>query len=119
MPVSHRRLFEGDFVCHLYSLGDMVADVVGTDKTVDSGVLEDGAYFGIYAREDYVDAFVLRRLDENLEVVQTCGVDERHFAHADDSYNRFVAHCGAHQFIEPCCDTEEERAVDFIYLYAV
>ena len=34
-----------------------------------------------------------------LEVVQPCGVDKRHFSHADDAHLRFFAHL-ADEFVE-------------------
>ena len=74
--------------------------MVGSDEAVDAGVLERRAHRTLDARQDYVDAFALRRLDEYLQVVEPRGVDERHLAHADDAYDGFLLHGRAHEFVE-------------------
>ena len=96
----------------------MVADAAFAEHAVYTGFVEHFAHCGINAREYNLNAFGMRGIDQNLEVVDAGGVDEGHLAHAQDSHAGLAAHGLTHEFVEFCGDSEKERAVDFIYLHS-
>ena len=71
-------------------------------------------HFGVNARENDVDAFLVVHLDECLQVVDACRVDEGHFPHADDANLRLLVPDVLHQIVELVGNAEEVGAVDFI-----
>lgn len=97
----------------------MVAYMVGADHAVDSGMFEACADLWIHAGEYDMYTFAFGSLDEELEVVEAGGVDEGDFSHPDNPDFRRLGHGGAHEFVEFCGDTEEERSVDFVDAYAL
>lgn len=85
----------------------MVADAAFAEHAVYTGFVEHFAHCGINAREYNLDAFGMRGIDQNLEVVDAGGVDEGHLAHAQDSHAGLAAHGLTHEFVEFCGDSEK------------
>ena len=75
-------------------------------------------YLFVDTGEDHVDMLGIRQTPEALQVVQASGVDERDFTHTDDADLRLVTHV-FHHTVELIRYTEEERAIDLIYLNAL
>ena len=69
---------------------DVGTDVVALHEVVEAGFLQLAVHFRIDAGENDVDAFLVVHLDEVLQVVDACWVDEGHFPHADDADLRLL-----------------------------
>ena len=96
----------------------MAANVVLADKLVELGFGEHFEYLVVNAREHDMYIFLQALLTEIVKVVHTGGVDERYLTHADDAHGGVATHV-VHHLLEAVGDTEEVRAVDLVYLYAV
>ena len=83
---------------------------------VEAVVLQYALHFRNDAREHDGDAVVLAHLTEVLQVVESRGIDERHFSHADDAHLRTLA-VACHDVFEAVAGTEEVGTVDFIDLH--
>ncbi len=64
---------------------DVGTDVVALHEVVEAGFLQLAVHFRIDAGEDDMDAFLVVHLDEVLQVMDACRVDEGHFPHSDDA----------------------------------
>lgn len=62
-------LFRDDGVGHFDGDGDVRADVLFANQLIYTGFYQGFANRVVNAREDYVDAFFLRRFDQGLQVV--------------------------------------------------
>ena len=76
----------GDLVGDDDGFGDVVADEVGGDQTVDVGFVKVMTDVLTDAGENYRDPFTMAAFDQDFEIVYTGGVDEGHFPHSDDTH---------------------------------
>ncbi len=103
-------------VGHHDSLCDVVADMILAKQFVNTCVNESGTDIILHTREHYVYILLMRRLDEDLKVMDTGRVNKRDAAHTYDTHFRFTADSGTHHLVKFRSDSEEERAVYLIDL---
>ena len=101
-----------------YSLINVAANILRTDLLIETRLRQYFMYLFVDTRKDHVDMFGIRQTPEALQVVQASGVDERDFTHTDDADLRLVTHV-FHHTVKLIRYTEEERAIDLIYLNAL
>ncbi len=101
-----------DTVSHGNRTRYMVAHMIGAEHLYYTGMVEHLAHALIHARQYHMYTLLLRRLDQNLKVMHTCGIDKRNTAHTYYTHQRLTLHGGAHQLVELRGDAEEERTVE-------
>lgn len=108
------------FAYYLGSAGkgtvDMVANVLPTNHFHKAGFVQSMEYMVVHTGENQLNTTRLRALVELFEVVDTCGIDKGHFAHANNTHFLSVFAYSATNVLKFVGYTEEIRTVNLIDL---
>ena len=91
--------------------------IIGPDLPVKAELMQCGPYLGIHTGKNDTDTALFGTPEKVAQVPDARRIHERHLSHTDDT----DLHSGLPaflQFFQTACETEKERAVDFVDLDA-